>query len=127
MNPMNLRNLSVLQREAMLDLALLAMYADGHLASAEDERVHRLLAAMGLDEAGSDLARHYDAAVARVRSHAQSAAAARAHALQLAARFATPEHRRNVVAMIDELVASDSRVAPQESDYLAAVQGALRI
>ena len=121
---MNLQPFSVPQCEALLDLALLAMYADGHLATAEDERVHRLLSAMGV-AAESDRARHYDAAVARVRGHAQSAAGARSHASKLAGHFATSEHRRQVMAVLDELIASDSQVAPQERGYLSAVQEAL--
>jgi hypothetical protein len=71
---------------AFLDLAMLAMYADGHLASAEDERVHRLLTAMGL---GADYERNaqYDAAVSRIRRHSQTAEAVRTHVLTLAESF----------------------------------------
>ena len=75
---MNLKDLNDQQRKALLDLAMLAMYSDGHLASAEDERVHRLLGAMGYDEE-SARNREYDAAVARVSRHAGTAAGARGH------------------------------------------------
>ncbi|MEI6727854.1 MAG: hypothetical protein WCN81_16750, partial [Actinomycetes bacterium] len=36
--PMNLPDFTNEQREALLDLLVLAMYADGHLASAEEAR-----------------------------------------------------------------------------------------
>jgi len=120
---MNLKNFTAPQREAMLDLALLAMYADGHLASAEDERVHRLLTAMGA-ETEHDRGRQYDAAVARVRRPAVTADAARDHAAKLAGAFATADERRNVLAVLDELAASDSQVAAQERGYLATVREA---
>ena len=36
---MDLKKLTKRQQEALLDLAMLAMYADGHLSFNEDERV----------------------------------------------------------------------------------------
>ena len=44
---MNVQVFNEAQQQALLDLLVLAMYADGHLGSAEDDRVRRLLAAQG--------------------------------------------------------------------------------
>jgi len=123
---MNFKNLTAPQREALLELALLAMYADGHLATSEDDRVHRLLNAMG-PATEFEQTRHYDAAVTRVRTHTQTVAAARAQAAVLAEKFTEPQLRRDVVAVLDELVASDREVAAEESGYMKVVREAFQL
>ena len=117
---MNIKDFTEQQLQALLDLVVLAMYADGHLAAVEDARVQRLLAAMGYDSE-YDRGKHYDAAVSRVSRHSQTAAAARAHAATLAQSFTTREQRRQAHDVLNDLVTSDSQVAPQESSYLAIV------
>ena len=114
------------QRQALLDLAMLAMYADGHLAAVEDERVQRLLAAMGF-ASSHDREKQFDASVARVRRHAQTAEVARAHAGTLAQSFPARDQRRRVHDVLDDLVTSDSRVAPSESNFLSVVKEALQM
>jgi hypothetical protein len=123
---MNLKDFNDSQRRALLDLAMLAMYADGHLAAAEDERVHRLLSAMGFTEE-FEHNRQYDAAVARVSRHSETAAAARDHAVTLAKTFTTPAQRKRVHEILDDLLTSDSKVAPQESGYLAVIREAFQM
>lgn len=123
---MNLDDFTDPQREALLDLATLAMYADGHLAAAEDERVHRLLAALGFN-ADHDRSRHYDASVTRVSRHSQTAASAREYTAGLARSFTAREQRRQVLGILDDLLASDSQVAPKESSYLGIVREAFHL
>src|SRR5262245_39580826 len=98
---MNLSDFTVPQRQALLDLAMLAMYADGHLAAAEDERVQRLLAAMG-HASGTDRERQFDASVARVRRHLETAELARTQAGILAQGFPTRDQRRRVHDILDD-------------------------
>jgi len=121
---MNLTNLNEAQQQAILDLVVLAMYADGHLASAENARVQQLLEAMGT---ASDYDRNwlFDAAVARVRKHADTPASLRSHATTLAQSFATPEQRRRVNEILTDLFGSGQPVSPREEDFLAAVKQAL--
>ena len=122
---MNLKDFTEAQRQAMLDLALLAMYADGHLASAEDERVHRLLIAMGC-ATESDRNREYDTAVDRISRQTQNPEAVRGLVASLARNFTTLEQRKCAVDVLQDLLASDDRVDPQEDNYLAAVRAVLR-
>lgn len=123
---MNIKDLTEQQTQALLDLALLAMYADGHLASAEDERIHRLLTAMGF-ATDYDRAKQYDASISRISRHSQTAGDARAHTAMLAQVFTTRELRGRVLDVLDDLAASDNRVAPQESSYLAVVRGVFQM
>ena len=80
---MDLKTFTDAQRQALLDLAVLAMYADGHLSTAEHERVERLLTGMGLTS-DYERAALYDASVSRVSRHSGTLEAVRAHARKLA-------------------------------------------
>jgi uncharacterized tellurite resistance protein B-like protein len=123
---MDIKDLTEQQTQALLDLAMLAMYADGHLASAEDERICRLLTAMGC-ATDYDRAKQYDASIGRISRPSQTAAAARAHTATLAQSFMTGEQRRRVLDVLDDLTSSDSRVTPQESNYLTIVREAFQM
>jgi hypothetical protein len=92
----------------------------------EDERILRLLTTMGFGT-DYDRGKQYDAAIGRVSRHSQTAAAARSHITTLAQHFTTREQRRRVLDVLDDLVSSDSRVAPQESSYLAVVRDVFQI
>ena len=123
---MNLKGFTEQECQGLLDLAVLAMYADGHLALVEDARVQRLLTAMGCDS-DYDRDKHYDAAVSRVSRHSQTVEVARAHAATLAQVFTTREHRRQAYDVLSDLAASDNQVAPQEGSYLAVVRQAFQM
>jgi len=121
---MNLKTFNDKQRQALLDLVMLAMYADGHLGATEDDRVVRLLTAMGFTTE-YDRGKHFDASVSRVSRHSATAAGARTHAAALAKSFTTPEQRREVQGVLQDMVGSDEEVSAQESSFLSAVRDAL--
>jgi hypothetical protein len=122
----DVKNFSPEQQKALLDLAMLAMYADGHLAAAEDERVIRLLNALGF---ASEYAQQsaYDEAIGRVSRHSQNSTAAREHVAALAKLFSSIEERRQVYSIVSDLVGSDSHVAPTECIYLTVAREALHL
>jgi len=121
---MNLKTFNDKQRQALLDLVMMAMYADGHLGATEDDRVVRLLTAMGFTTE-YDRGKHFDASVSRVSRHSATAAGARTHAAALAKSFTTPEQRREVQGVLQDMVGSDEEVSAQESSFLSAVRDAL--
>lgn len=121
---MNLSQLSASEQHALMDLVLLAMYADGHLAGAEDERIHRVLTAFG-HVAEYERSREYDAAVSRLSRPAGTAEGLRARAVDLASGLPSREQRRWVQATLDEMVTSDRHVSFAESELLAAIREAL--
>jgi hypothetical protein len=105
---------------ALLDLLVLAMYADGHLALAEDARLKDLLSAMGWKTA-HERNQQLDAAVTRVRQSSLTADTAAAHAARLAQSFTTQQQRRQVYDLLEDLMSRDRQVAPQENNFLSAV------
>lgn len=121
---MNLKSLSPDHQAAVLDLAVLAMYADGHLASLEDSRIQRLLRQMGI-ETEYDINNVYDASVSRVSRHSRSHDDATAFAVTLATQFTSPEERNAVMAILNDLLFSDGRVVAKESSYLAIIKKVL--
>ena len=122
---MNIEDFSEQQKQALLDLTILAMYADGHLAKLEDERVHRLLGSLGFSSK-FDRDKHYDASVSRVSRHAPNAETARTHAATLAECFSTRTQRQKVQEILEEVVITDAHVAAQENNLLSVVSEALQ-
>jgi len=123
---MNLEDFDKPQQQALLDLVILAMYADGHLALNEDARIDRLLTGMGFDTK-HDRQREFDSSVTRVRKHSQNADTARAHATELARHFTSPEQKRLVYVMLDDMTNSDNQVSPVECRLLGSIKEVFKI
>lgn len=122
---MNLTELSTAEKLAVLDLAILAMYSDAHLALAEDRRMQELLVRLGyIDKL--DRESRYGAAVTRVRQQGNTLAALREHAQELAQTFKTAPKRTLALEAIDAIINSDNKVSAQESEYVTAVRMALQ-
>ena len=109
------------QRQTLLDLLVLAMYSDGHLAGAENAAIEEVLSAMGLSN-DHDRRREIDASVTRIRPHTEKPENIRAYVSKLALDFPRRDHRRRVSDLLSELMASDSKVAPRESLFLSNVK-----
>lgn len=108
-------------RRALLDLLILAMYIDGHLAHVEDVRLRRILDTMGF-ATEFDRNREFDAAVTRVRPHVENRERARSYAADLAHRFGSVEERRFVLDALDEFMKCDSAISAEEMRLLALVK-----
>lgn len=121
---MNTQTLNEAQKQAVLDLLVLAMY--GHLASVEDARVQRWLSSVGANSE-YDRNRLFDAAVSRVRTHIGSPEKAAAHAAALAATFTTHDQRRGVHSALVDLMTSDTRVAAAENAFLSVIEEKFRV
>ena len=118
---MNLDGFSGEQRQALLDLMVLAMYADSNLTLAETSCVQRLLASMGF-ATDYDRQKQFDAAITRVRRRAGSAAANLPYADEMARCFTTPEERQQVSSLLGELMASDHQAAPAETRFMEQIR-----
>jgi len=118
---MDLKKLNEPQRAAILDTFILGMYADAHLTRAEDARVERLLGAMGFS-AKFERDREFDAAVTRVRQHADPVTANREISQNLAKAFSSSADRNQVIHALTELIGSDSRVTVEETRFLETIK-----
>ena len=113
-----LTGFSAAQQRALLELLVLAMYADGHLTTIEDEQLQKLLTAFGHTEE-FDRQREFDAAVTRMRPFAQSIQKAKEQALLLADAFTTRSQQKQVYWAVQQIMTSDQHVSSWESTLLS--------
>lgn len=118
---MNATNLTQVQEEALLDLLVIAMYADGHIASVEDGRLQRLLTDQGHSDE-YDRSKLVDGSITRTRKHTQTPEHTRAYIAQLAQLFQTSSERRSVVRQLDDLLSVDGATKPKEKEFSEEVQ-----
>lgn len=117
---MNLTGFTDQQKQALVDLLVLGMYADGNLDLIEDEKARRIL---NVIQFSSDSARQYfiDASFARARKHSGSAMATRNYISEIANAFPTPTMSRQVYLALEDSLFSDGRMADQECELLVVV------
>jgi uncharacterized tellurite resistance protein B-like protein len=118
---MDLKHLSAEKRNAILDVLVVAMYSDAHLARAEDARIERLLSAMGF-AAKFERDREFDAAVTRIRQYSDPVTANREVSQNLAKAFSSSADRNQIIHSLTELVGSDSRVTAEETRFLETIK-----
>jgi hypothetical protein len=122
----DLTGFSTAQQRSLFDLLILAMYADGHLTTAEDAQLKALLTAMGF--AGEpDRQREFDAAVARVRPAVQSVWKAKEQALLLADDFTDRKQQKQVFAAVEQVMAADQHVTSWENTLLMELRMRFRL
>ena len=117
---MDLTGFTDQQKQAVVDLLVLGMYADGNLDLIEDEKVRRVLDAI---QFSSDSARQYfmDASFARARKHGSSPESTRSYLSEIAKGFPTPAMRRQVYNVLEDSLASDRKMADKECELLLVV------
>jgi hypothetical protein len=123
---MNLTGFTDQQKQSLVDLLVLGMYADGKLDLIEDAITRQALDAI---QFSSDSARQYflDASFARARKHSTAANTTRGYVLEIAKSFQTPVMRRQVYDALEELLTSDQHLADKEKELLAIVSGEFKL
>jgi hypothetical protein len=96
-----IRHLSPDQQRDLLDLAVLASYADKHLADTEETALRRLLNSMG-HQADWEIALR--AAMSRNRPHISTAETAGEHAESLARSFKMPEEKQLALDVLEDVL-----------------------
>jgi nicotinamide mononucleotide adenylyltransferase len=122
----DLTDFSDCQQRALFDLLILAMYADGHLTTVEDELLQQLLAAMGYAEE-SDRQREFDAAVTRIRPCVQSIHKAKEQALLLAETFTLRTQQQQVYEAVEQIMTFDNHVSSWENTLLMELRMKFRL
>lgn len=122
----DLTNFSATQKQALFELLILAMYADGHLTSFEDEQLQKVLAAMGfVDEL--DRQREFDAAVTRIRPSIESIYKSKTQALLLAEAFNTRPQQKQVYAAVEQMMTFDNNISTWENTLLSELRMKFRL
>ena len=122
----DLASFSATQKQALFDLLILAMYADGHLSSFEDEQLQKLLAGMGFVEE-IDRQREFDAAVTRIRPALQSIYKAKELALGLADEFTERPQQKLVFAAVEQIMTIDNNISTWENTLLSELRMKFRL
>ena len=118
---MNITGFTQEQKQALLDLLIIGMYADHNLASAEDDRIKQLLDSFEFpSEYERDKAS--DAAFTRTSRHTGSPEAIRAYVGKIAGHFPNREIRQRACDILDDLLTSDGKVTSEESKLLTATK-----
>jgi uncharacterized tellurite resistance protein B-like protein len=120
MNFMNLTEFTDQQKQAVVDLLVLGMYADGNLDLIEDEKARQVLDAI---QFSSDSARQYfiDASFARARKNGGSPNTTRSYVSEIARSFPEPAMRRQVYSALEDALMSDKKISGTERELLLIV------
>jgi hypothetical protein len=111
------------EKEALVDLLVLGMYADHKLESVEDDYLEELLDTF---QFSSDYERQTfaDAAFTRASRHADSLEAIRKYVVELSKCFSSSETRRGVYETLDELLTRSGFLSAEENQMLSVVREA---
>lgn len=104
------------EQHAILSIALLAAFADGHKADTEREAIRRLADSLGHESGGAGLARLYQDVLLR-----------RVTLDEVAARLRDPGQRQLAYEMAVCVCDADGRQSPAEATFLAELRQRLRL
>lgn len=109
------------QREALLDLLVLGMFIDRHVANAEGQFIREQ--ALGLEwEAVRSMESFIDASMRRARDVMGSENATGAYLEDIALRLATDEAKQKALQVCEELMTADGQLAEREQELLTQVK-----
>ena len=109
------------QREATLDLLLLAMYADNRIALKEDELLDAEIASLSW-QSGVTPESYINSATARVRKVLDSDELKTTLLNDISQRLATTKARQSAWALCDQLVKSDATTTEAETTFESEVK-----
>src|SRR6185503_19996529 len=122
----DLTEFSETQQQALFELLILSMYADGHLSADKEGQLQKLLAAMGFTEESASQ-REFDAVVTKIRPFTQSIHKAKTLALSLADAFTARSQQKQVFAAVEEIKTCDQHVSNWESTLLMELRLKFRL
>lgn len=117
---MNLTGFTDQQKQALVDLLTLGMYADGNLDLIESEKASRVLDTIQFSSE-SERQRFMDDSFTRARKHNVSPEAMRKYVAEIGKNFPLPAIRRQAYAALEDSLSSDNRLADREDELLVIV------
>jgi len=118
--PLTLTAMTQPQREALLDLLVLSIFADTHVSLTEEETLQARIQGMGW-ESEKPREIHFLNAMHRARAAIDSAEATDLFVAVRASQFSTPASRLAALEAIRSVVASDGH-GEHESSFLALLR-----
>ena len=101
------------QREAIIDLLLLAIYSDSHISLTEEEALERAIAEQGWEsDYPKDL--YLAQASARVRAAAETEETVKAKIKECAAHFTTPPAQAAAYSVVHSVLSADGLAEPEQ-------------
>lgn len=113
------------QREAFIDLLLLAMYADSKITLKEEDALQADIEALGW-AAEKPREIYYLTSLARARRNADSDATIATYLKTICSAFSTDQEKTNVVAILTSFLGSDGTVS-SETSFLQKVKATLNV
>lgn len=122
----NLNGYTTAQQRCLLDLLILAMYADSHLSLWEEAWLQDLMAQMGHQQE-TLRQREFDAAVSRIRHSLDSVHTAKDHAMLLAKAFKCRDQQKQVYDAVQWVMGSDGHISTWERFLLSELRIKFRL
>lgn len=120
---MNLESLSTEQVDCLLELPVLGMYADGHLADAEDQTIKEFAREVGL-RSGYNTEQAIDRAIGAVRQVPRDEAGLRTAVERIAGVMDEEDVRGTALEALNAIHTSDANDAQSEIKFHKIVQDA---
>lgn len=118
---MNIEDFSAEQSLGLLELLVLGMYCDGHLAAAEDDTLRQYAGRLGL-RADYDLDQALDLVVTKTTGRPRTPDSIRNQLVTLAGVFGGENTRRVAWAALEDLLRSDAKEGPEEARFAGLVK-----
>jgi hypothetical protein len=114
------------QKQTLLDLLAIGMYANGNLADAKETKIESVLNTINFpSESARD--RFIDASFTRARQHLGAPQVTRDFVADIASHFPTPEIRQKAYDDLQDLLSSDTTGMDKDNQLLAIVKELFRL
>ena len=105
------------QREALVDLLLLGMFADGSLKVSDDQKLRSVIAEIGWESYQTpDL--YFQSAIAKARDAADTETGTRSRLKKISEGLASDDARQLALERLQEFLSLDGQPALEESKFL---------
>lgn len=119
--------MDITEREAILELAVLGMFADGRIKLAEDARMQQLLAELDWEEESGEREYMLSTAIAKMRDAMDNDGAKMNFLMGLKDILPSPEQRVRAIGILTSILQSDGSVDTAENEFLQQAKQALDI
>jgi hypothetical protein len=119
-----IQNMNQKQREALVDLLLLGMFADGSLKVSDDQKLLSVIEEIGWESYQTpDL--YFQSAIAKARDAADTESGTLARLKKIRDSLASDEIRQQAIERLEKFLSLDGRPGVEESKFLELAKASL--